>query len=74
MAWVNALHVGLVGPILCAIGWYGRETPRWAYEVLLMMAFAVGGYHMYQLVKGLEAFPETEKDIASGRKGYLYAM
>lgn len=62
MAWVNMLHVILVGPLLCGIGWFGRETPRWAYEVLLMTAFGAGGYHLFQLVKGLEAFQEGAND------------
>jgi hypothetical protein len=57
-AWVNALHVLLVGPLLCYIGWYGRDTPRWAYELLLILGFGAGGYHLFQLVRGLEAYPE----------------
>ena len=57
-AWVHVLHVVLVGPLLCYVGWWGRDTPRWAYEVLLLLGFGAGGYHLFQLVKGLEAFPE----------------
>jgi hypothetical protein len=44
---------------LCYVGWYGRDTPRWAYEILLLLGFGAGGYHLFQLVKGLEAFPEA---------------
>lgn len=58
-AWVHSLHLLLVGPLLCYIGWYGRDTPRWAYELLLILGFGAGGYHLFQLVKGLEAYPEV---------------
>jgi hypothetical protein len=36
---------------LIYIGAKGPDTPRWAYEVLLMFAFAAGGYHLYSLVQ-----------------------
>ena len=49
--WVNLLHFLYVGPLLIFIGSKGRDTPRWAYEVLLMFAFAAGGYHLYSLVQ-----------------------
>lgn len=58
-AWVHSLHLLFVGPLLCYIGWYGRDTPRWAYELLLILGFGAGGYHLFQLVKGLEAYPES---------------
>jgi hypothetical protein len=59
-AWVHVLHALLIGPLLCYIGYYGRDTPRWAYEVLLIAGFGAFGYHLFQLVKGLEAYPEPE--------------
>ena len=52
-AWVNAIHVALVAPMLLYIGWHKKETPRFAYELLLMLGFAAGGYHLFSLVKGL---------------------
>ena len=67
-AWVNALHVLLVGPLLCYIGWYGRDTPRWAYELLLLLGFGAGGYHLFQLVRGLEAYPEAGRSGSGSRK------
>ena len=60
-AWVNAIHVALVAPLLIFIGYHKKETPRAAYELLLMLGFAAGGYHMFSLVKQLEAHPEPNK-------------
>jgi hypothetical protein len=59
LVWVHVLHVLVVGPLLCYIGWHGRDTPRWAYEVILLLGFGAGGYHLFHLVKGLEAYPDV---------------
>lgn len=48
-AWVNYIHILLVGPLLMWIGWNGVDTPRMFFEMLLMLAFAVIGYHGYYL-------------------------
>ena len=61
LAWVNAIHVALVAPLLIFIGYHKKENPRSAYELLLMLGFAAGGYHMFSLVKQLEAHPEPNK-------------
>lgn len=53
-AWVNAIHVVLVAPLLLYIGYHQKETPRTAYELLLMLAFGALGYHLYSLVKMLQ--------------------
>lgn len=58
-AWVNALHVAVVAPLLLYIGYHQRETPRSAYEILLMLAFAAGGYHLFSMVKMLQVHPES---------------
>jgi hypothetical protein len=58
-AWVNALHVAIVGPLLMYIGYHTKETPRSAYELLLMLAFAAGGYHLFSLVKLLQVHQEV---------------
>jgi hypothetical protein len=75
LAWVNALHVLVVGPLLCYLGWLGRDAPRWTYEVVLLLGFGAGGYHLFQLVKGLEAYPEV---VARGpvptQRGGLFRM
>ena len=49
--YVNLIHFLYLGPLLIYMGVKGRDTPRWAYEVLLMFAFAAGGYHLYSLVQ-----------------------
>jgi ABC-type uncharacterized transport system YnjBCD permease subunit len=60
-AWVNALHVAIVAPLLLFIGYHKKESPRFAYELLLMLGFAAGGYHMFSVVKQLDAHPEPNK-------------
>ena len=49
--WVNLIHMLVVGPLLIFIGAKGKDTPRYAYELLLMVAFAAGGYHLYSLIQ-----------------------
>lgn len=58
-AWVNALHVAVIAPLLIYIGYHQKETPRSAYELLLMLAFAAGGYHLFSMVKMLQVHAET---------------
>lgn len=60
-SWVNALHVAAVAPLLLYIGYHKKETPRGAYELLLMLGFAAAGYHVFSLVKQLDAHPEPQK-------------
>lgn len=60
-SWVNALHVATVAPLLLYIGYYKKDTPRFAYELLLMAGFAAAGYHLFSLVKMMEAHPEPKK-------------
>jgi len=48
--WVNLIHVILIAPLLVYIGWQGEETPRFAFELLLLLGFAVIGYHSYYLL------------------------
>ena len=49
-AWVNAIHAFGVGPLLLYIGLLGEDTPRPAFEGLLLFAFAAFGYHLYELI------------------------
>jgi len=60
-SWVNAIHVLLIAPLLMYIGYHGSETPRFAYELLLMAAFAAAGYHLFSLVRYVETFSEEPK-------------
>jgi hypothetical protein len=47
--WVNLIHVLLVAPLLIYIGFKGEDTPRPAFELLLLLGFAAIGYHGYYL-------------------------
>ena len=58
--WVNAIHILFIAPLLLYIGYHKRETPRAAYEMLLMLGFASIGYHMFSLVRQMEIHPESE--------------
>lgn len=51
MIWVNLIHALFVGPLLLYIGWRQKETPRSAYELLILAAFGALGYHLYNLIK-----------------------
>jgi hypothetical protein len=53
-AYINAIHALLFAPLLIYIGWHQQDTPRAAYEVLLMITFAALGYHMFSLVRILQ--------------------
>lgn len=50
MIWVSLVHALLVGPLILYIGMQKKDTPRSAYEMLLLVAFAALGYHLYELV------------------------
>ena len=52
-AWINYIHILLVGPALVYVGFYKEETPRKAFELILMFAFASLGYHGYYLFKAM---------------------
>lgn len=58
--WVNAIHILTVAPLLIYIGIKKRDTPRFAYELLVMLGFAATGYHLYSLVSQLQAHPEPK--------------
>lgn len=49
-AWVNFIHILLVAPLLIYIGYFNTTTPRFCYELLLMLGFAAIGYHGYYIL------------------------
>jgi len=51
--WVNLIHILTIAPLLIYIGINEKDTPRYAYEILLMISFAALGYHMITLIKGI---------------------
>jgi hypothetical protein len=48
--WVNLIHVILIAPLLVYVGYYGKKTPRPAYELLALAGFAALGYHLYNIL------------------------
>lgn len=48
--WVNLIHFLFIAPLLIYIGYYGKKTPRPAYELLAITAFGALGYHMYSIL------------------------
>jgi high-affinity Fe2+/Pb2+ permease len=60
--WINAIHVFLIAPLLLYIGWHKKETPRFAYELLLLLGFAAAGYHLFSLVRFLHIYPDFHDD------------
>ncbi len=51
LVWINLIHFLLIGPLLIYIGWYQKDTPRGAYELLLLSGFGALGYHLYEIIK-----------------------
>ncbi len=49
--WVNLIHIFLVGPLLIYIGYNREDTARMYFELLLMLSFAVIGYHGFYLIQ-----------------------
>lgn len=60
VVWVNLIHVLLVAPLLGWIGYYGKATQRPAYDMLLMTAFAAGGFHLYKLIVITQTFTGSD--------------
>lgn len=48
-AWVNYIHIFLIGPLLLIIGINESATSRKYFELLLMCGMASIGYHGYYL-------------------------
>ena len=59
-AWINAIHVGLIAPLLLYIGYHQKDTPRQAYEMLLLLAFSAVGYHLFSLVRMLQVHEDLK--------------
>jgi len=49
--WINYIHIFLLAPLLIIIGHYGKNTNRKYFEMLLMLAFAAGGYHALSMIR-----------------------
>jgi threonine/homoserine/homoserine lactone efflux protein len=65
--WVNAIHVFIVAPLLIFIGSKGYDTPRWAFEVLALLAFSALGYHIYSIIiEAQDMNVSKEKKLEAG--------
>lgn len=63
-SYINMIHIIIVAPVLIAIGWKARNTPRSLYEILLMITFALIGWHTLNLVRLTELHSETATSLA----------
>jgi hypothetical protein len=43
------------------IGYKGKDTPRYAYELLALVAFAALGYHTYHLIVSMNVLMDEKK-------------
>ena len=57
--WVNAIHIAIIAPLLVYIGYHKKQTPRSAYEIMLLLGFSAAGYHLFSLVKQLDTHPDS---------------
>lgn len=49
--WVNLIHILVIAPLIFYIGYNREKTPRFAFEILLMLAIAAIGYNGFYLIK-----------------------
>jgi hypothetical protein len=49
--WINIIHIFIISPLLIYIGYQREKTPRYAFEILLMLAIVAIGYNGFYLVK-----------------------
>jgi hypothetical protein len=61
VVWVNLIHVLVVAPLLLWIGYNGKKTERPAYDMLLMIAFAALGFHLYKLIVISQTFVKSSE-------------
>jgi len=52
-AWINYIHIFIVGPLLIYIGLNREKTPQKYFEISLMLAFTSFCYHGYYLTYNL---------------------
>jgi hypothetical protein len=59
--WINLIHMLLVAPLLAFIGYRGKDTPRYAYELLALTAFSAMGYHIYHMILSMNVIMDGDK-------------
>jgi hypothetical protein len=63
-SYINLIHVAIIAPILIALGWKARNSPRSLYEVLLMIVFAMIGWHSLNLIRTIDLHSESATSYA----------
>jgi len=58
--WVNMIHLLAIAPLLLFIGSKGYDTPRWAFEVLAILAFGALGYNLYAIVMDVQEMQKKD--------------
>lgn len=59
--WINLIHVLIVAPLLIYIGYREKDTPRYAYELLALVAFSALGYHTYYMIVSMNIVMDEKK-------------
>lgn len=49
--WINLIHILVIAPLIFYIGYNREETPRFAFEILLMLSITAIGYNGFYLIK-----------------------
>jgi len=49
--WINIIHICIIAPLIFYIGYNREKTPRFAFEILLMLAITAIGYNGFYLIK-----------------------
>ncbi len=49
--WINLFHIFIISPLLIYLGLIKTKTPRFIYELIFMLGFAVIGYHNFYLLR-----------------------
>lgn len=59
--WINFIHVFYIAPLILYIGYKGKDTPRYVYELLALVAFAALGYHTYRMIVAMNVLLDEKK-------------
>jgi len=59
-AWINYIHILIIGPLLVYIGFHKEKTPSKIFEIILMLAFASFGYHLYYILLPFQPLKKVE--------------
>jgi hypothetical protein len=54
------IHLLAIAPLLLFIGSKGYDTPRWAFEVLAILAFGALGYNLYAIVMDVQEMQKKD--------------